>query len=120
MTKAIEFDEQGIAIPGTYPLSTVSIGMWKSDGTPSPTVDSAVCDVCGDWASNMWISGQTTTVGDSLYDVRISRRMRVVVYACPEHSDDVANALTDEYGSTTNAYDPDELALRVDKSQRAF
>lgn len=108
-----DYDTEGYAIPGTYPISVVDIGMWKSDGTPVPTVRSAICDVCGGWASVVWAAGKLSTTSNSLTDARISRRVEVTVYACPEHSDEVSDALVNEWGSASNRCEVDDLALKV-------
>lgn len=102
----------------TIPISTVAVGMWKAGGEPVATISSAVCDVCGQWASRLWTAGRKTTADDSLTHVRISRGETVHVYACTEHADQVANALVDEFGAAFGAYEPDDLAAAVSKRQR--
>jgi hypothetical protein len=115
----MEFDDEGFAIAGPFPISVVRIDMWKGDRTPVPTVESAVCDVCGGWASQLWTTAMTTTRDDSLTDVRISRKTKVIVYACPDHSDKVEDALVDEFGSAFNRDDLDELARKVSEGHAA-
>lgn len=117
MTK---FDDNGDAVQGSYAISTVHIGGLGADGTPLPTVESAVCDVCGAWASHLWTAGKTTATDDSLTDVRISRKMRVLVYTCPTHCDEVGDSLCDEYGSAVNRYEDDPLASKVQQAQDAY
>lgn len=106
----MEYDDEGVAILGTYPISIVRLSAWGADDEPMPTVTSAVCDVCGKWASNLWIAGKASTADDSVSHVRVSRREILHVYACPEHSEQVVDSLLEEYGMASNTYDPDELA----------
>lgn len=113
-----DWDADGYAIPGTYPISEVFIAGWGPDGTPHPTVRSAICDVCGGWASNLWTTVQSSTKDDSQSDIRVSRRLEVTVYACPEHSDQVSDSLMEEFGAVFNTYEADDLAKEVDKTQR--
>lgn len=108
-----EFDDDGCAIPGTYAISTVHIGMWGSDGAPVPTVESAVCDTCGGWAATLCSATSRSTVSNSLTDRRVSRFTTTVVYTCPEHYEAAITTLVDEFGSASNWYGPDELALEV-------
>lgn len=113
MTSDRQWDDDGVAIPGTYPISTVSLHAWGEGGKPLPTVTSAICDVCGDWASGLWTSGKTIVSDYRMSDVRVSRVITVVTYACPEHAEQVADALADEFGSASNMYHPDALAIEV-------
>lgn len=97
----------------SYPISTVHLGMLKSDGTPVPRVESAVCAVCGAWASRICVTADATVATDSLTDVRISRVVTTVVYACAAHDEPLQIALVDEMGYASNVYEPDELAQKV-------
>lgn len=112
MTSDAEWDEDGTIIPGTHAISTVHLVLWEN-GKPIPTATSAICDVCGDWASTLSVSGATTGTAVDLTDVRESRRLTVVVYACSKHEKQVADALCDEYGQSVNLYEADDLALKV-------
>ena len=98
--------------PGTYGIGTVHIGGAKSDGSPVAFVESAVCDECGGWASEVCVSGESRAIGE-MTDIRVSRRVVVICYACPDHYQMIMDRLCDTYGIASNRYDPDELALMV-------
>lgn len=109
-----EYDDDGLAIPGSYAISTVHILGYGDGGKPMPITESAVCDTCNGWASNAWVTGRTIRLDPhEISDVRIKRREVIVVYACPEHSGDISDALVNEFGFASNTYDTDELAQRV-------
>lgn len=108
----MEFDEDGVATPGTYAISTVELAGAGEGGKPIASITSAVCDVCGGWATDLSVSGSGTSSG-ALTDRRVSRQLTVVVYACPDHRDEIMDSLCDEYGWASNAYGPDELATKV-------
>jgi hypothetical protein len=99
-------------------ISTVHIGMWGADGAPKPTIKSAICHTCGDWATHVWAA--STNEGDTadLFVQRVSRTVRTLVYACDQHGRDISDALCDEFGFAVNRYDPDELAKAVDRADR--
>lgn len=102
------FDEDGVAFPGAFAISTVGrLGM-KDDGRLVPVVRSAICDVCGSWASDLSVARSSTkSPGEDVSDVRISRHSVTVVYACPAHSEQVSIALCEEFGGSSNTYDAD-------------
>lgn len=115
-----QFDEDDRAIAGTYAISVVSIGSWSTDGEPMPSVQSAVCDYCGGWASELWTAGRSMDRGgDPLFNAKVSRTERVTVYACPTHSIQVGDQLADEFGGASNAYQADELALEIMRDWRS-
>ena len=109
---AVEFDENNRAIPGTYPLWYAKTGMEDQNG-PVPVAISAICDVCDGWATEAWCARNSTKRDQNFTDVRIRRTASVVVYACPKHADEVAEALCDEWGGSHNRYAPDKLAILV-------
>lgn len=114
----MQFDDDGSASPGTYAITTVQCVGHRADGSPVISVDMAVCAICGGWASELWFAGRTTAAGDDLVSRRISRRETVVVYACPDHAEQVSVQLCDEYGAASNIVDTDELAENVAKNMR--
>jgi hypothetical protein len=112
----MEFDYEGIAVPGTYAIATTHIGEAKADGTPVAITEAAVCDICGNWATDLCTSGKTTTTNpEDFLNSRISRRTEIIVYACPDHYEEILGSLCDEYGTACNKYYPDELAAAVDR-----
>jgi hypothetical protein len=113
-----EFDDQGVAIPGSYAIATTKIGGAKADGTPVAFTMAAVCDACGSWATNVCTSGSSTTTNDDIINIRVSRRIRVVAYACLDHYEQVMDSLVDEFGNASNGYEPDDLAIAVDRATR--
>ena len=73
-------------------------------GLSKPVVTSATCHECDRWATGMWCSGSNTVSDpDGLFDKRVSRTLHVVVYVCEEHSEQVANALVEEFGHCSNS-----------------
>lgn len=108
----MDFDDDGFAIPGTYAISTVLIGAHGADGFPVAMIESAGCDKCEKWASEAISAWRTATTGEPL-NARTSRREGVIVYACPDHMDEVLDDLADEYGASVNRYEPDDLAAKV-------
>jgi hypothetical protein len=99
------------------PVSTVRIGGWNEKG-PVAYIESAVCDVCGRWATTLATTRTARCNAGGAGDpdnARISRALQVVVYACSQHYDQVIVALCEEYGQAGNTYHPDELAQAVEK-----
>lgn len=115
-TSSSQYDDEGFVIPGTYAISTVEIVGAGQDGGPMAATESAVCDVCGDWASELWVAGEVTGWGDMFKDRRTSRTVSVTVYACPKHSDDVVDALVEEYGGASNFVPDVSLASKVSRA----
>lgn len=105
-------DDEAFA-PGTHAISTVRLSGFRGDGTPFVTVTSAVCDVCGAWASEMRRVVRTTTTKDDLENVHVSRRVEIIQYGCPDHIRAIGDALLDEHGYVFLHYDSDDLAAKV-------
>lgn len=118
MDSKSKFDDSGEAIPGSYAIATVFLGGGKEDGSPVAFTTSAVCDVCGSWATEVCTSG-SFTANDDIINSRVSRRLLVTVYACSDHYQQVMDSLVDEFGFAQNRYDPDDLAVAVDRESRA-
>jgi len=114
-----EWDEEGLAVQGTYAISTVNIGMWNKDGSPAPTTNSAICKVCQGWAAHVCVSGSAQGCDrlNQLSEWRTSGSTVVIVYACPTHYEQVMTELVDKYGHASNRYDPDDLAVEVDRKR---
>ena len=54
------------------PVSVDEVNMWGGDGTPAPTVTSAVCDVCGAWRRCALVPPcHDDPDGQGLLDVRV-------------------------------------------------
>lgn len=100
-----------------HATSVVTLGAWDSNGAPVPFTTSAVCAECGRWATHVLTSGHGDATGEP-HRARISRSTTVVVYACPEHYERVINSLVEEFGHASNRYEPDDLALEVDRRAR--
>lgn len=116
----MDFDEYGLAIPGTYAIAVSRLTGHKVGGAATFSTKSAVCDECGGWASLLWTAEERTEVVDSeSFDYKVSRTTRVVVYACPKHSDTVSEKLLDQYGFASNSYNRDELATAVWEQDRS-
>lgn len=116
-----DVDDDGYVIPGTYAISAVRLGGAMADGTPVPFIESAVCAVCGGWASHVFTAGQSTKTDHSdtgIIRSRISRVVMVTTYSCPDHCDAVSEGLVDEFGFSTNWYEPNSLAEEVNRTQR--
>lgn len=100
------------------PVSTVRIGGWNERG-PVAYIESAVCDVCGRWATTLATTRTTRCNAGGAGDpdnARISRALQVVVYACSQHERQIQDALVEEYGHA-GSYHPDELAQAVDEKR---
>lgn len=135
----MDFDDEGVAIPGSYAIATTLNGGAFADGWPVITTTVAVCDVCGGWASELRVVHKRTThpaadpetlaanwnvrgflsKRDAFANLTVSRTVQVIVYACPEHIDTVADGLVKEFGYASNFYEPDDLALAVIARRRA-
>lgn len=120
MTSEAEYDDEGVALPGTTAISVVSLGMWGEGGRPLPTVHSAVCDTCEDWASHLWVATSTeVTDADDLFDRRVKRRTETIVYTCPKHVEEIADQLMSEADwGIANWYEPSDLAQKVHRFMR--
>lgn len=105
------------AIPGSYPIATVHISGEKADGTPAATIESATCDECGGWASNLWQVEQIAATGE-FDNRRISRKTDILVFTCPEHHEKIGDELCEEYGGCSGGYRPEPLAITVAKEAR--
>jgi hypothetical protein len=102
----------------SYAIAIARIAGHKKDGGPAVFTSAAVCDVCGSWATDVCTSGTIVTAGDDIIDSRISRHVHVIVYACPKHYDNVMDSLVEEFGSACNRYDPDDLAIEVERQSK--
>lgn len=112
-----QFDDEGLAIPGSYAIAVVEISGSLIDGSPVAFIQSAICDECGSWASDLLVSGETTTADDDdITKRRISRQTQVIVYTCQDHREKLTSALVDEFGHASNFYRPNELANAVHRA----
>ena len=99
-------------------ITTVSIGAWKEDGSPTAFMESAVCDECGEWATNLATATRARAREEVFGDRRTSRKENAVVYACDIHRDSVSGRLASEYGYSMNDIYPDALSAKVARSDR--
>jgi hypothetical protein len=96
-----------------FAISTVRIGAWDADGMPAPSTETAVCNYCGRFATQLVESGSSENDGDDVFRMRIRKTTTAIIYICDEHYEDAVSELIDMYGWATNTHEENELAMKV-------
>lgn len=91
---------------------------WREDGSGMVGSSAAVCDACGEPAATFATAHKNVVGHRDGFDITISRRTQVIVYACDEHYHAVSDSLCDEFGYTINRVEPDTLAEAVAREDR--
>lgn len=111
----MEFGEDDFALPGTSPISLVTIGGSGKHNRPVAYVESAGCAYCNRWAVGFYEG--TRVIADGPHDNSVHRRMSIeLIYACDEHGERAVDELMETYDVCSNRLDL-TLAMKVQSQQ---